>query len=149
MLTVARVMMSERLSFDKMVELYGKYENTWGSAANELKIEAYKDGELVATKTVGSIFSYTLEVTASSLQLHETNSYDVAAVSIVARDQNGNVCPYVNAAVKLAASGAIELIGPDNIALQGGRFGTYVKTNGTLGKGYLQVGDQTLEFEVE
>ena len=147
-LAIARVMMSERLTFDDVVKLYGKYENSWGSLANEVKLEAYKDGKLVATKTVGSMYSYTLDVTASHLTLRENTTYDVAAVNIVARDQNGNVCPYVNRAVKLAASGAIELIGPSNVALSGGRFGTYVKSNGTAGKGYLQVDDITIEFEV-
>ena len=149
MLTVARVMLSERLSFDDMIRLYGKYESSWGSLANEIKIEAYKDGKLVAEKTIGSMLSYTLQATPSSTTLHEGVTYDVAAVQIVARDQFGNVCPYVNAAVKLKAWGAVELIGPDNVALSGGRFGTFVKTNGTLGKGYLQVDDQVLEFTVE
>ena len=148
MLTIARIMVSERLSFDIMVELYGKYESSWGGSANELKLEAYKDGKLVAVKTIGTMGTYTLEVTASSLQLHEGNTYDVAAVNIVARDQYGNVCPYVNRPVKLSASGAIELIGPDIIALSGGRFGTFVKTKGKLGKGYLQVDNQTIEFDV-
>ena len=147
-LAIARVMMNERLTLDRVAQLYTKYEGSWGSAVNEVKIEAYKDGKLVATKTVGSMLSYTLDVTPSTLTLHENNSYDVAAVQIVARDQNGNVCPYVNRAVKLSASGAIELIGPDNVALAGGRFGTYVKTKGTLGKGYLRVDDQVIEFEV-
>ena len=148
-LSIARVMASERLSSDRVIELYGKYESGWGSLANEIKLEAYKDGKLVATKTIRSMTNYTLCVTPSSLTLHENNSYDVAAVSIVARDQNGNVCPYVNRAVKLSASGAIELIGADSVALSGGRFGTYVRTKGILGKGYLQVDDQTLEFEVK
>ena len=148
-LAIARVMVSERLTIDKLVQLYNKYEGSWGSAANEVKLEAYKDGKLVATKTVGSTTSYALEVSPSSRTLHEGNTYDVAAVQIVARDQNGNVCPYVNKAVKLAVEGAIELIGPDVIALQGGRFGTYVKTVGKAGKGYLHVDDQVIEFEVK
>ena len=147
-LAVMRVMLSERLSFEKLAQLYSKYESSWGTAWNEIKLEAYKDGKLVGEKTISSMTSYALHVTASSLTLHEGNSYDVAAVHIVARDQNGNVCPYVNRAVKLKAWGAVELIGPDCVALQGGRFGTYVKTNGTLGKGYLQVDGTTIEFEV-
>ncbi|MCH5159453.1 MAG: glycoside hydrolase family 2 protein [Clostridiales bacterium] len=147
-LAIARVMVNERLTLDRLFQLYNKYAGSWGSAANELRIEAFKDGKLFATKIIGSMSSYILYVKASSLKLHETNTYDVAAVNIVAIDQNGNVCPYVSRAVKLAASGAIELIGPDNIALHGGRFGTYVKTKGVLGKGYLQIDDQTIEFEV-
>ena len=147
-LAIARVMMSERLSIEKIVRLYNKYEGSWGSAANEMRLEAYKDGKLVATKTVGSMYSYSLDVTASSLTLHENTTYDVAAVNVVARDQNGNVCPYVNRVVNFSASGAVELVGPSQVALMGGRIGTYVKTTGKRGKGYLHIDDQTIEFEV-
>jgi len=147
-LAIAQVMVSQKLSMNKVMELYGKYDNNWGGKANELVIEAYKDGKLVAQKTVGSFYGYSLDVTPSSTTLRETNSYDVAEVSIVARDQNGNVCSYVNKAVKLRAEGAIEIIGEDVIALQGGMFGTYVKTVGKKGKGTLYVDDIEVEFEV-
>ena len=149
MLTILCVMIRERLRMKRVVEIYQKYQSGWGSAANVITIEGYVDGKLVATKTVGSMTSYTLQVTPTSTVLHENNSYDVAAVSIVARDQYGNVCPYVNKAVSLSASGAIELIGPELIALQGGMFGTYVKTIGKLGKGILRVDDIEIEFEVK
>lgn len=147
-LMVAQVMMSEKITMDKVIELYGKYDNNWGGKANDLTIEAYKCGKLVATKTVGSFYEYSLDVTPSATALHESNSYDVAAVNIVARDQNGNVCPYVNKVVKLRTEGVIELIGDDVIALQGGMFGTYVKTTGKTGKGALYVDDIKAEFEV-
>ena len=126
----------------------GMPESNWGSAANVYTLEGYVDGKLVLTKKVGSMMSYTLEVTPSATTLHENNSYDVAAVQIVARDQFGNVCPYVNKAVELHASGAIELIGDRIVALSGGMFGTYVKTTGVKGKGMLRVDDQIVEFEV-
>ena len=128
--------------------LLDNIQSGWGSEANEITLEGYIDGKLAVTEKIGSMFSYTLEVTPTSTVLHENNSYDVAEVHIVARDQFGNVCPYVNKAVKLSTSGAIELIGPDVIALQGGMFGTYVKTVGKLGKGTLRVDGVEVEFEV-
>ena len=147
-LTIARIMRSEHLSKERVVELYQKYQSGWGSEANEITLEGYRNGKLVATKKIGSMFSYTLEVTPTATVLHETNSYDVAEVHIVARDQFGNVCPYINKAVKLSASGVIELIGPDCVALQGGMFGTYVKTVGKIGKAVLSVDGVEVEFEV-
>lgn len=147
-LTISKVMMRERLTKQNVVELYGKYESGWGTQANEVRLEGYVNGKLVATKTVCATSSYSLEVTPSATTLHENNSYDVAAVQIVARDQNGNVCTYVNKAVTLSTSGAIELVGDSVIALQGGMLGTYVKTVGKKGKGTLLVDNQTIEFEV-
>ena len=129
--------------------LLDNLQSGWGSAANEITLQGYTNGKLVATKKIGSVFSYTLDVTPTKTVLHENNSYDVAEVHIVARDQFGNVCPYVNRAVKLSCSGAIELIGSDTVALQGGMFGTYVKTTGKLGKGVLRVDDVEVQFEVK
>ncbi len=145
---IARVMASEKLSMERVIELYGKYDGNWGGKANDLTVEAYKNGKAVASKTVGSFYRYSLDVTPSHTRLHENTSYDVAAVSIIARDQNGNVCPYVSKAVALRTDGVIELMGDDVVALQGGMFGTYVKTIGRTGKGTLYVDDVSVEFEV-
>ena len=141
-------MIAEKISMDKVIELYGKYDNNWGGKTNDIMIEAYIDGKLVASKTVGSFYEYSLDVTLSSSVLHEKTSYDVALVSIVARDQNGSVCPYVNKAVTFRTEGVIELIGDNVVALQGGMFGTYVKTTGKTGKGTLYVDDVKVEFDV-
>ena len=124
-------------------------QSVWGSQANEIRLEGYINGALVATKQLGSMREYTLQVTPSCTVLHENNSYDVAEVHITARDQYGNLCPYINKAVKLSAKGAIQLIGPDVIALQGGMFGVYVKTVGKKGKGILRVDDREIQFEVK
>ncbi|MCM1533656.1 MAG: hypothetical protein NC099_03275 [Corallococcus sp.] len=148
-LAVARVMLAEKLSMDRVIELYGKYESNWGGAANDIVVEAYKNGELVASKTAGSFYSYDLEVTASHTTLVEKSSYDVACVNIAAKDQNGTVCPYVNRAVTLRTEGVIELIGESVVALQGGLFGAYVKTTGKAGKGALYVDDKRIDFEVK
>ena len=147
-LMVAQVMKSEKISMDKVIELYGKYDSNWGGKANDLTLEAYTNGELVATRTVGSFYEYSLEVLPSHTTLRENTSYDVAEVAIIARDQNGAVCPYVNKAVTLRTEGVVELIGDYVVALQGGMFGAYVKTTGKTGKGALYVDDVKVEFEV-
>lgn len=147
-LAIAQVMASEKLSMDRVIELYGKYDGNWGGKANDLTVEAYKNGKPIASKTVGSFYRYSLDVTPSHTRLHENTSYDVAAVSIIARDQNGSVCPYINKAVTFRTEGVIELVGDNVVALQGGMFGTYVKTTGRTGKGTLYVDDVKVEFEV-
>ena len=147
-LRIVSVMLKEKANIQRVMQIYQKYQSGWGSEANVITLEGYIDGKLVVTKKIGSMFSYSLDVTPTATVLHENNSYDVAEVHIVARDQYGNVCPYVNKAVKLSASGAIELVGPDVVALQGGMFGTYVRTIGKTGKGILHVDDVEVEFDV-
>ncbi len=147
-LRIARVMMSEHLTMNKVVQLYGKYASGWGSEANRITVEAYTNGQLTATSTIASVTEYKLDITVSHSVLHENTSYDVAAVNIIARDTNGNVCPYVSKAVQLDADGVIQIIGERTVALQGGMTGTYVKTTGVTGKGTLYVDGVPVPFTV-
>ena len=95
-----------------------------------------------------------LEIEVSHTNLHEGASYDVSVVRIRAIDENGNLLPYSNEAIKLTVEGPIELIGPDMISLRGGMSGFYVKTTGEKGKAKVniycpRVEDQTVEFEID
>ena len=147
-LKIAYVMAAEKLSRQRVVELYGKYESNWGGKANDVTIKAYVGETLVAEQTVGSTDAVHLSVEPSHTELTERSTYDVACVQIRMLDQNGNVCPYVQKVVNLRTEGVIELIGPSQIALQGGMFGTYVKTVGKCGSGTLYLDDQKVEFTV-
>ena len=76
--------------------------------------------------------------------LCEERTYDVAAVRITARDQNGNVLPFCQEAVRLQTEGPVRIIGPDLAQLRGGQGGTYLKTTGEEGDAVLTLtGDQT------
>jgi beta-galactosidase len=88
-----------------------------------------------------------LSVTVDHRNLHEDNSYDVAAVRIMDKDENGIVLPFANDPICLSTIGPIEIIGPSILSLQGGMGGTYVKTTGKTGEAKLiitpQYGDST------
>ena len=97
--------------------------------------------------------SLALRTQVSSVTLQELRGYDVAAVRIQAVDQNGNLLPYFSSPISLTAEGAVGLIGPSLIALQGGMGGTYVKSLGKPGQGTLtlqcsQAAPVTIAFEV-
>ena len=78
-----------------------------------------------------------LEAEASSADLTEGDSYDAALVRISMRDQNGNVLPFCQEAVRLETEGPIRLIGPDIAMLRGGLGGTFVRTAGRSGNAVL------------
>lgn len=147
-LKIKRIMNGTKLSIEQLVALHNKYRNNWGSLSSALTVKAYKDGKLVAQKTVGSASEVSIKLQVSSNVLHESNTYDVAAVNILAQDQNGNVAPYISRVVHLRTEGAISLIGPTEIPLMGGASGTFVKSLGKKGKGKLFVDDQVVEFDV-
>lgn len=136
--TKAAILMTRyRMTFEDMYQLYGKYVTNWGAQAAAFCFEAIKDGKTVAAVTKSPTTERRLRVTASHTDLTEDATYDVAALRIAAVDQNGNLLPFAQEAVELAAEGPIEIIGPTTAMLRGGFGGTYVKTTGVSGTASL------------
>ncbi|MDO4189006.1 MAG: glycoside hydrolase family 2 TIM barrel-domain containing protein [Lachnospiraceae bacterium] len=121
------------------VTLYNKYVGDWGNTSTTYKFEAYKNGKVVKTLVVKPVEKAHIVADIDHSMLTENNTYDVAAVRIKMVDESGNVLPYYNDPIKLKAEGAVELIGPDIMALMGGMGGTYIKTMGETGSGKLTV----------
>lgn len=136
-----------------MVHLYTKYVGNWGETATVYRFEAIKDGQVVKTVIKQPMKTLYLETKVSHTTLHEGNTYDVAAVRIRAVDENGNLMPYFQEAVRIETEGPVEIIGGDVISLKGGMSGFYVKTMGVLGTAKLrlvnpQVEIVEIEFEI-
>ncbi|MGF7142578.1 beta-galactosidase [Anaerotaenia torta] len=148
------LMLREHLTMEDGARLYYKYVGNWGGQASVIRFEAIRGGRAVKTIMKKPASQPRLQVSADTTQLMEDGTYDVAAVRLRAADEWGNLLPYCQLAITLKAEGAIEIIGPSVISLQGGMGGTYVKTKGRPGKGRLfisqpQLGDREMEFTVE
>ncbi len=63
-------------------------------------------------------------------------TWDCAAVSLRAIDQNGNLLPYCGEAVQLSVEGPVDP-GPGVVPLRGGMAGTYLATTGEAGRAGL------------
>lgn len=142
-----------RMSMSQAVTLFNKYVGDWGGASKVYRFEAVKDGRVVKTVLRGAMKSKSIEADVSSVSLKEDQTYDVAAVRIRAVDENGNILNFANDPVELETEGDIELIGPSVISLNGGMFGTYVKTIGRAGSGKLHIKSpwcetKTIEFTI-
>ena len=127
------------LKFEDAYELYGKYIGNWGGAATVWRLDGEKDGKVVSSVTCCPSARLHLEVTSSSRQLREGDTYDMAAVRIRVLDQYGNPAPYAQLPVKLQLEGAAKLVGPDTVTAEGGMTGTYIMTTGKPGKALLTV----------
>ena len=143
-----------RMSMTDAVAYFNKYVGDWGSESTTYRFEAIKDGEVVQTVVLAPMTRRDLSVTVDHTELHEDISYDVAAVRIEDRDEYGNVLPFSNDPLSLEVEGPIELIGPSLISLQGGMFGTYVRTIGKTGPAKLTItrpdgSSQTVDFDVK
>ena len=138
---------------DQIVNLYAKYVGNLGSQGTVYRFDAIKDGKVVKTVTKTQMNRLGLEINVSHTNLHEGTSYDVAVVRIRAVDENGNLLPYSNDAIKVSAEGPVEFIGPDIFSLRGGMAGFYVKTTGEKGRAKVKIScprveDEVIEFEI-
>jgi len=137
------------LKYADAVALYGKYVGNWGGEATCWRLDALKDGQVVASRTYCPSSELHLEVRVSSNGLQEGNTYDMAAVRVRVLDGFGNLAPYAQIPVHFRVEGDAQLVGPQVACAEGGMTGTYLRTAGRTGAAKLTVStDQTEPVEV-
>ena len=130
-------MYSLRLSWNELVQLYCKYIGVLGSPAAVYRFEAVWHGRAVRTVVKEPVQSVRLECTVHNPILTDGPTWDCAAVSLRAIDQNGNLLPYCGEAVQLSVEGPLRILGPSVVPLRGGMAGTYLATTGEAGPAKL------------
>lgn len=144
-LTAARCRVQYGVSYDQLVNLFGRYVSDWGGTATVYRFEAVKDNEVVKTVEKSPMKEKQLTVQCSHTELTENNTYDVAAVRFRMESEKHNLLPFCQDIVTLSTEGPVELIGPEAVSLRGGMGGTYVKTLGRTGEAKLILQAEGLE----
>lgn len=150
-LTALKMILVYHMKPEDAVTLYNRYIGDWGGESTSYRFEALKDGIVVKTLVKEPMSQVHLAAVADHTELRETSTYDVAAIRIAARDENGNLLSFFNESVQFFVEGPVELIGPGVISLQGGMGGTYLKTTGKApGMAKLRIeNSQTEPIELE
>ncbi len=130
-------MLSLRLSWSELLRMYYKYIGVLGSSAPVYRFEAVWHGRAVRTVVREPVQSVRLECTVHNPLLTDGPTWDCAAVSLRAIDQNGNLLPYCGEAVCLSVEGPLKILGPSVVPLRGGMAGTYLATTGEAGRAVL------------
>ena len=130
-------MLSFRLSAQELLRMYYKYIGVLGSPTSVYRFEAVWHGRAVKTVIREPVQSVRLECTVHNPILTDGPTWDCAAVSLRAIDQNGNLLPYCSEAVQLSVEGPVEILGPSVVPLRGGMAGTYLATTGEAGRAVL------------
>ena len=120
--------------------MYYKYIGVLGSPAAEYRFEAVWHGRAVRTVVREPVQSVRLECVVHNPILTDGPTWDCAAVSLRAIDQNGNLLPYCGEAVQLRTEGPVKILGPAVVPLRGGMGGTYLATTGEAGRAVLHGG---------
>ena len=105
-------MLSLRLSWNELLRMYYKYVGVLGSSAPVYRFEAVWHGRAVRTVVREPVQSVRLECTVHNPLLTDGPTWDCAAVSLRAIDQNGNLLPYCGEAVCLSVEGPLKILGP-------------------------------------
>lgn len=130
-------MLSLRLGWNDLVQMYYKYIGVLGSPSAVYRFEAVWHGRAVRTVVREPVQSVRLECTVHNPLLTDGPTWDCAAVSLRAIDQNGNLLPYCSEAVQLWVEGPLQILGPSVVPLRGGMAGTYLATTGEAGPAVL------------
>lgn len=116
------------LTFEKGYQLYTKYFENWGDEESIYRFEGIKDGKVVKTIILEDAKKLHLEIKCDTKTLHDEDTYDVASIRIMVKDQNNNIVPYYNEPFELINDDLLDIIGPKLLSFKGGFSGTYLKT---------------------
>ena len=130
-------MLSLRLSANDLLRMYYKYIGVLGGPSSVYRFEAVWHGRTVRTVVKEPVQSVRLECVVHNPILTDGPTWDCAAVSLRAIDQNGNLLPYCGEAVQLSVEGPVKILGPSIVPLRGGMTGTYLATTGEAGRAVL------------
>lgn len=150
-LVLTKLVNIDKISNDKLIELYHKYIDFWNWKIESYRFVGYKDGAEVKTVVRNPSKDVRLEVKTGSTELVDGDTYDATAVRLVLKDQNDRIMAYTFDSVELKTEGCIAVIGPSVAVLRGGMGGTYIRTTGK-GDGKLTLKfrgtEQVIEFKV-
>jgi beta-galactosidase len=105
----------------------------WGEHFGELEVRGYINDKLVASKKIAADgVPVRLEAQLDDDQINADGA-DMTRLSLQATDQYGNIQPFAFDVVQLEVSGPAKIVGPNPVALIGGRVSVFIKATTDAG----------------
>ena len=136
-LTLLDLKVRHKFTLEQGIDLFNRYMGGWGQESGLWRFTAIRDGEAAEYVEKGAYTKPCLVVWAERALLTEGSAYDMTLVHLECRDERGNRIPTAMDPVLLTTEGPIQVVGPRAVSLEGGAFGTYVRTVGETGEGVL------------
>lgn len=138
-LKILKILKTYHMSFDDGVKMFFKYISGWGTKQTTYRFDGYIQSEKIKSviKENNTHFSYQLLPDRKTLTIDQT--YDAMRVVVKKVNQHGEIISYSFDPVEINVDGAISLIGPNKIHLQGGIAAFWIKTNGDKGIGTIRI----------
>ena len=143
-LTLLDLKFRHKFTMQQGIDLFNKYIGGWGQQSGLWRFTAIRNGEAAEYVEKGDYAAPRLVAWAERVLLTEGDCYDMTLVHLESRDERGNRIPTAFDPILLTTEGPIQVVGPRAVSLEGGAFGTFVRTVGETGEGVLTLSSPTL-----
>ena len=143
-LTLLDLKVRHHFTMEQGIDLFNRYMGGWGQQSGLWRFTAIRNGEAAEYVEKGAYTKPCLVARAERSLLTEGSAYDMTLIHLECRDERGNRIPTANDPILLTTEGPIQVVGPRAVSLDGGAFGTYVRTMGQTGEGVLTLTSPTL-----
>ena len=143
-LTLLDLKVRHKFTMEQGIDLFNRYMGGWGQESGLWRFTAIREGEAAEYVEKGAYTKPCLVAWAERILLTEGSAYDMTLVHLECRDERGNRIPTASDPILLTTEGPIQVVGPRAVSLEGGAFGTYVRTVGQTGEGVLTLTSPTL-----
>ncbi len=144
-------MLRYKMKYSDLVYYWNKYVGAWGGKAMTYTFKGYKNGKLVKECEIGPSNHFDLVTKVDKRLLINEDTYDTTQIKLEHADEHHRVATYSSYIVHIETKGPIELIGPKDQALLGGRLTLYIKSKNEKGLAQvtLTMGDITKVIDLE
>ena len=143
-LTLLDLKVRHKFTMEQGIDLFNRYMGGWGQESGLWRFTAIRESEAAEYVEKGAYTKPCLVAWAERALLTEGSAYDMTLIHLECRDERGNRIPTASDPILLTTEGPIQVVGPRAVSLEGGAFGTYVRTVGQTGEGVLTLTSPTL-----
>ena len=143
-LTLLELKVKYKFTMEQGIDLFNRYMGGWGQESGQWRFTAIRNGEAAEYVEKGAYTKPRLVARAERALLTEGSAYDMTLIHLECKDERGNRIPTASDPILLTTEGPIQVVGPRAVSLEGGAFGTYVRTTGETGEGVLTLTSPTL-----
>ena len=143
-LTLLDLKVRHKFTMEQGIDLFNRYMGGWGQQSGLWRFTAIRNGEAAEYVEKGAYTKPCLVARAERALLTEGSRYDMTLIHLECKDERGNRIPTATDPILLTTEGPIQVVGPRAVSLEGGAFGTYVRTVGQTGEGVLTLTSPTL-----
>jgi beta-galactosidase len=127
-ITVLYLYLRKIIDFNDAIYLFGKYLANQEESPTVFTFEGYLDDKLVKTVYKGHMQESSIIIEPDRTVLYHGDTYDMVRVVVKMVDQFSNILDYGNEVFSVKTDDSLKVVGPKNLALNGGSTAFYLKT---------------------